>query len=112
MEKKKILIVGSNGIIGKHVSDFFQETFDIYKLSFNNSNNQKNFTKIDLTSKHEICKFVKSCSRFDTIIYLVGLAHSKGKGKDFPMFQKINFETVVNLFSILEQFNKWMYKWI
>ena len=106
MGKKKILIVGSNGIIGKHISDSFQETFDIYKLSYSNSNNQKNFTKIDLTNKNKILKFVESCFRFDTIIYLVGLAHSKGKGKDLPMFQKINFETVVNFFSILEQFNK------
>jgi len=49
---------------------------------------------------------VDKCNHFDILIFLVGLAHTKGKGKDLPEFKKVNYQTLVNLLSVLKTVGK------
>ena len=46
------------------------------------------------------------CNVFDVLIFLVGLAHSKGKKKDLSKFREINYQTLYNLLSSLSKNNK------
>ena len=43
---------------------------------------------------------------FDVLIFLVGLAHSKGKKNDIDKFREINYQTLYNLLSSLSKNNK------
>ena len=45
-------------------------------------------------------------SKYDTIIFLVGLAHNKGKKKDIDEFRKINVKTAEVLIKVLKNENK------
>ena len=46
--KKKIIITGSNGFLGKNVANFLENKYIVQKLSF------KNFTKIKKDKKKKI----------------------------------------------------------
>lgn len=75
---KKILIVGSSSYIGNNIFGHFNEKktkYIIESISLRN-NTWKN---------HEL-------SKYDHIIYLVGLAHSKGKNGNKDNYYKINYE--------------------
>jgi nucleoside-diphosphate-sugar epimerase len=98
---KKILIVGSNGIIGKFLHTAFKSTYKTYTLSQTKKGNDKNFIQLDLTKKEEVNNFVKSSFKFDVIIFLVGLAHKKGKRKNIDNYRKINYQTLINLINSL-----------
>ena len=56
---------------------------------------------MDLTDINKVNDFADNCDHFCVLIFLVGLAHAKGKGKDFPEFKKVNYQTLVNLLSAL-----------
>lgn len=62
---------------------------------------KENFFSLDLTRKQDVDIFVKESTKFDALIFLVGLAHKKGKTNDYEEFDKINKQTLVNLLSAL-----------
>ena len=101
-----ILIAGASGKIGyellktlnySSIGTFFNEVKDI-KI--------KNQIKLDLTNKELVNRFVSQQARFKTLIFLVGLAHTKGKRKDLHEFKKINYQALVNLMVSLAEYNK------
>lgn len=94
-----ILIVGDTGTIGHFL-------YDKLKTSDNNKVVGISSKKVDLTSINEIKQFCKSHTAFKTIIFLVGLAHKKGKNKDYVEFEAINYQTLVNLLSVLKEQHK------
>ena len=61
---------------------------------------------MDFTDTEQVNQFAENCDQFDILIFLVGLAHAKGKGRNYPEFKKINFQTLINLLSKLDEKNK------
>ena len=55
-----------------------------------------------------LAKNIKKLSTLgqNAFIFLVGLAHKKGKGKELGEFRRINNQTLVNLLSKLDEKNK------
>ena len=91
-----ILIAGNTGVIGSYLNkqDRFANSLVL------------NSKIVDLTSKEEIYSYVSKIEKFSVLIFLVGLAHSKGKNKHFSNFEKINYTSLKNLLSVLEYHNK------
>jgi len=102
----KILLSGANGNIGSFLYSHLEMEFSIMTMDYSQGPIEKNFTQLDLTDMHQVKRYVENCDHFDTLIFLVGLAHAKGKGKDLPEFKKLNYQTLVNLFSALGNYNK------
>jgi len=101
----KILIAGQNGIIGSFLYNELKEKHEIIgigKGKFDSSN----YFDVDLSDENIVKDFVKSSEKFDVLIFLVGLAHDKGKNQDYPVFEKVNFITLLNLLEALKKENK------
>jgi nucleoside-diphosphate-sugar epimerase len=65
-----------------------------------------NYFSLDLTNELEVSTFSKSLPKHNALIFLVGLAHKKGKGKELDEFRRINKQTLVNLLSKLDEKDK------
>ena len=109
---KRILIVGSSGIIGSYLVDNFTKKKNLTLISRTKNKKIKNLHNIDLNNKKRIEAFVKSQKTFYGIIFLVAMAHKKGRNKNFDSFKKKNFCTLKNLIRALEKFNKMPSKFI
>ena len=100
-----ILLAGSNGIIG---SQLFSD------LSLKNSvlgigNEEiilKNYSRLDLTDKNKVSSFIKKNEKFSILVFLTGLAHSKGKGAEYNKFFAVNVQTLMNLLEVMKSQNK------
>ena len=66
---KKILIAGGTGYLGS----FLTETLSSYEVTSFGSN------ECDLLSDKSINEYFSDKTRYDLVIFLVGLAHKKGK---------------------------------
>ncbi len=97
----RILVVGANGNIGSFITPKLIKNYNVYSLSGSTSIITKNSASINLLNKIEVNNFVKNNPYFDSLIFLVGLAHKKGKSKDYNEFKKVNFITLKNLISSL-----------
>lgn len=84
---KKILIAGGTGYLGS----FLTETLSSYEVTSFGSN------ECDLLSDKSINEYFSDKTRYDLVIFLVGLAHKKGKKNDFNEFNELNFKTLKNL---------------
>ena len=102
---KNILIVGASGLIGSKLILAFGKKYNTTLLGHRNTQN-RNIISLDLTKNEYVDNFSKDCPFFDSVIFLVGLAHKKGKKKDLNLFKKINYTTLVNLLTSLEKYNK------
>jgi len=100
-----ILIVGASGFIGSKLIPSFENNFNTVLAGYSNLSNNK-IINLDLTNNEEVDYFVKDCIYFDSVIFLVGLAHKKGMQKDFNAFKKINYDTLKNLLSSFDRYNK------
>jgi len=100
-----IMIAGGGGIIGSFLSlkltpKAFITVIDNIPVGKNNS------VALDLSNNIETINYVNKCDKIDVLIFLVGRAHSKGKGKDYSMFERSNYQTLVNLMSAFEKYGK------
>ena len=102
----KILIVGGNGYIGSHLYYQLKKQDSVTSLDYGNGPAEKDVIKLDLTDIDRVNYFADNCAHFDVLIFLVGLAHAKGKGKELPEFKKVNYQTLVNLLNALDDINK------
>ncbi|SVB14581.1 uncharacterized protein METZ01_LOCUS167435 [marine metagenome] len=103
---KKILLAGGNGIIGSYLCFQLKEQASVTSIGYSNYPNKKDFINIDFTKMSQVTEFAEICDHFDVLIFLVGLVHSKGKGKNLPDFNKVNYQTLLNLLSALKNNNK------
>ena len=94
----KILILGSSGNIGSHLYKKFLNQ-NIFTIGVSRK-------ECDLLNIVQLRKFIKSHPKFDILIFLVGLAHAKGKNKDINDFDNINYKTLDNLISIIKSEKK------
>jgi len=101
-----ILLAGGNGYIGSYLNSQINKKYAVSSLDSTKQEAHKLDLIIDLTSMKEIEQFTRVSVNFNVLIFLVGLAHAKGKGKDLPEFEKINYQTLVNLLSSLKVNNK------
>lgn len=93
---KHILVAGGSGNIGS----FLKQTFSTNDFIFISSKD------CDLFSNDSIKKYFTKLKKIDVLIYLVGLAHRKGKKSDLNEFNNVNYETLVNLLSFLGSVSK------
>ena len=98
----KILLAGDKGFIGSYLYSHLEQRVSITSIDYSKGQCEKNYTQLDLTDINQVKDFAYNCSHFDVLIFLVGLAHAKGRGKDLPEFKKINYQTLINLLSTLE----------
>ena len=79
----------------------FLRNFNVTGISKSKSDKNKNAFQVDLTDPNQIKTFFKTKKKFNTVIYLVGLAHSKWKNKDLDIFRKVNFLILKSFFKIM-----------
>ena len=82
-----ILIAGGRGYIGSHLSAELKKQANVTSIDYGKSTVEKDTICLDLTDTIKVNEFVEKCSQFNVLIFLVGLAHKKGKGKDLPEFK-------------------------
>jgi len=102
----RILLAGVNGYIGSYLSFQLEGKASVTSIDYGNSTTKNNFINLNLTCIDQVNDFADNCDHFEVLIFLVGLAHAKGKGKDLPEFKKVNYQTLVNLISALAENNK------
>jgi UDP-glucose 4-epimerase len=95
-DNQKIVIAGSNGIIGKYLNNIISKSnFEIITIEKKNC---------DLTNKRKIKNYFKNIYDIDCLIFLVGLAHKRKNS--FSNYQKINYFTLKNLLEVLEDYKQ------
>ena len=100
---KSLLIAGGGGIIGSDLNKYLKGTYEIINIDQSKS---KDAFQINLLNNELLEHFVKESKRFDCMIFLVGLAHTKGKKAQFQKFYDINYKTLVNLLNTMGKFDK------
>ena len=106
IHKSKILIAGVSGYVGSFLFEKLHNEYDITGLKNSRDSTHTDFFSLDLTDKADVKNFSEKFPKFDALIFLVGLAHKKGKGQEIDEFRRINKQTLVNLLSALEEQKK------
>ena len=107
-----ILITGANGNIGYFLYNNLSQKFTVIGTRFSKSNNQKKLIQLDLSDSSAVDLFVQETELCNTLIFLVGLAHKKGKKEEVDSFRAINVQTLKNILTKLKQHNKLPEKFI
>jgi len=102
LNQARILLAGRAGFIGSFLYNRFNKDYSITALDYSDRLIEDNFFPIDLTQVEDVETFSKSSPKHNALVFLVGLAHKKGKGQEFDEFRRINKQTLVNLLSALE----------
>ena len=100
------MISGINGNIGSFLHPQLEHEFSIMAMSYSQGSIENNFIQLDLTDIDKVNHYAENCDHFDDLIFLVGLAHIKGKGRNLPEFKKVNYQTLLNLLSAFNSNNK------
>jgi len=106
IKQKQILLVGRSGFIGSYLHDKFKDDYRITSVGYSSGLIEDDFHQLDLTKEKDVEIFSKQLPSCDILIFLVGLAHKKGNGKDFNKFQLVNKQTLINIVSMLQNINK------
>ena len=106
LKQKQILVAGRSGFIGSYLFSILKNKFRITALDYNSKLIEDNFFHLDLTNKVDVEIFAKKSPKCDALIFLVGLAHKKGKGQELAEFRLINKQTLINLVSSLDANDK------
>ena len=77
--KKSILLAGANGNIGSFIFKKLNEEYAITRLSYTQGILGDNYFALDLTNELEVSTFSKNTPKHYALIFLVGLAHKKGR---------------------------------
>ena len=93
-------------MIGSFLYTKFYKNYSITAIGYSNASFEENFPPLDLTQEADVETFAEKSLKFGALIFLVGLAHKKGKGKELDEFRRINKQTLVNLLSKLDEKNK------
>lgn len=99
-------MVGRSGFIGSYLHDKFKDDYRITSVGYSSGLIEDDFHQLDLTKEKDVEIFSKQLPSCDILIFLVGLAHKKGNGKDFNKFQLANKQTLINIVSMLQNINK------
>jgi len=106
-KKRNIIIAGSSGIIGSFLFNELSKNKELIVTGIGAEKlERKNYLQIDLTNPDNTNKVINEISKPDILIFLVALAHEKGKNKELDTFRLINFTTLVNLMEVLKKQDK------
>ena len=100
------LLTGANGYIGSYLYSQLEEKASFTCIDYIRGSSEKDFINLDLTDNNQVNDFTENCDHFYVLIFFVGLAHKKGKGKEVSEFRNVNKQTLVNLLSALEKKKK------
>ena len=92
----QILVTGGTGIIGS----YFKKVFNTTNFTYLGSKD------CNLNSISAVREYFSDTNKYDILIFLVGLAHEKGKKSKLSEFNEINFQTLVNILSVFAESNK------
>jgi len=101
----QIMIAGADGMIGDKLCNYYNDLVNLTTIGFYDKNRKYTFSG-DLSDRDTPASVAIACSKPDILIFLIGLAHAKGKGKDLPTFQQVNYQTLVNLVTALKTAGK------
>ena len=93
-------------MIGSFLYIRFYKNYSIAAIDYSKALIEETFSPLDLTQEADVETFAEKSLKFGALIFLVGLAHKKGKGKELDEFRRINKQTLVNLLSKLDEKNK------
>jgi nucleoside-diphosphate-sugar epimerase len=99
------LVAGSSGIIGRSVISKISSYGNIFSIN-KSSMVGKNCVSLDLTIPKNVDKFIEKNIHFDILIFLVGLAHSKGSNASKDLHIKTNYESIVNCLNSMKKHKK------
>ena len=99
-------MTASNGFIGSYLGAHLKNKFTVTSISKSEQIDKGDCISVDLSDLAGVRNFVDNSQKFDTLIFLVGLAHKKGKGQEIDEFRRINKQTLVNLLYALERQKK------
>ena len=77
--KLSILLAGANGMIGSFLYNRFNKDYSITALDYSKGSIEDNFFSIDLIQEADVETFAEKSPTCDALIFLVGLAHKKGR---------------------------------
>ena len=103
--KINLLVAGSDGYIGQNMVRYLSKDYELSTIGYYDDNKEKTFNG-NLADQAFVDIVVDKCPSPDVLIFLVGLAHKKGKGAELDLFEAVNYRTLVNLFNGLEKKNK------
>ena len=106
MIKNRLLIAGGAGNIGRPLFDTLVGKENITILVNNSKPLNENFITLNLLDFEKTTKFVLESEKYNILIFLVGLAHKKGKKSDFEEFNNLNFMTLKNLTDAFVKYDK------
>jgi nucleoside-diphosphate-sugar epimerase len=101
-----ILLAGANGFIGTFLYNKLNSSYSTTSLDYGQESSVKDYYSVDLSDHAEVRNFVDNSQKCAVLIFLVGLAHKKGKGQEIDEFRRINKQTLINLLSSLDKNNK------
>ena len=93
----EILIAGYSGVIGSSLYKYLINLNSLINLNEIDNITGLDSKSLDLTNENEVESFVSKSKKYDILIYLVGLAHSKGTKTDFIIHEKINYKALINI---------------
>ena len=102
----KILIAGADGNIGSYLLNVLSNNYSVKALVRNLKDQQNNRYAINLLCQEDVFLFANNYEGCDILIFLVGLAHKKGRGKELKEFRALNKQTLVNILSAFDKYNK------
>ena len=77
--KLSILLAGANGMIGSFLYNRFNKDYSITALDYSKGSIEDNFFSIDLIQEADVETFAEKSPKCYALIFLVGLAHKKGR---------------------------------
>ena len=95
----KILLAGGEGYIGSHLYSQLEEIASVTSIDFDDGPSEKDCINLDLTDINQVKDFAYNCAHFDVLIFLVGLAHTKGSHGTQKEHKKINYQTLITFFN-------------
>jgi len=101
----RVFIAGADGFIGNYLFNSFDPLHRVNASGYYN-NNLKNCYFGDLSNKNTSINIVRKIAQPDVLIFLVGLAHKKGKNADYSLFEDVNYNTLMNLLNAFQNDDK------
>lgn len=97
--KKRLLITGSNGFIGKYLTEYYRNKYDVIGLDIiDDKNNLDNFIKVDISKKEDLEKALFSIN-FNYVIHCAAISHNR---EDENAIYNINVKGSNNLFEVID----------
>jgi len=101
----KLLVAGADGMIGQSLVADLSSRYSLTTTGFYTKEPEITYIG-DLSQKEFTDDVAAMCNKPKVLVFLIGLAHKKGKDADYRLFEKVNFITLVNLIEALQEHNK------